>query len=345
LGAEWAELESESVEGNAFLSADFVLPAFRHLGGGRACVLAVRDGANLVGLGVFEVMRPTVRVPMIHYRAHRCEHSYMSGLLLRSGSAAAAADAIFGWFRSRRRRIGAVEFFARSAAAGECVQPAAARAGVEWVEYERFDRATLVPGEIDDTLIQATWSKNQRKKMRRYIRDLETFGCVSYRTVFNRDGWDEPTDTFVALEGMGWKGDQGSSIGAVAYREAFYREVVDGFARRGQSYFSQLLVDDEVVATSSNFVSGGVGFGFKIGWNPEYAGCSPGVLHEHEYVRQAPTDLAGLRLVDATADPDSFVNKIWPHRRTMVSGAFATGRSAAAVLRAARAVVRWRRRD
>ena len=344
LRAEWAALESDASEGNAFLSPDFIIPAVRHLGGPRAVVLAARQRGHLIGLGVFEVLRPSLRAPMVHYRAHRCEHSYMSGLLLRAGREEEAADALFGWFRARRHRIGAIEFFSRSADGVAHLESSAERCGLQWVEYERFERATLIPSAIDDELIRSTWSKNQRKKLRRYERELGAYGSVSYRTVVNRDGWDESTDTFVTLEGAGWKGDGGSAINSAPYREAFYREVVDGFARRGKSYFSQLLVNDQVVATSSNFVSGGVGFGFKIGWNPEFADCSPGVLHEHEYVRTAPTELRELTLVDATADAESFVNKIWPHRRTMVSGAFATGRVPAAALRAARLAKDWRAR-
>lgn len=150
--------------------------------------------------------------------------------------------------------------------------------------------------------------------------------------MFNRDGWDTPTDTFVELESMGWNGEANSTIASAPCREAFYREVVDGFACRGKSYFSQLLCGDTVVATSSSFISAGVGFGFKIGWHADYADAGAGTLHEHEYVRTSPTGLTGLTPVDATADPGLFVDPIWPHRRSMTSGAFATGRGSALVL-------------
>ncbi len=333
---EWRELEDQAVEGNAFLSPEFIVPAACHLTPkARVVTLSVRDGDDLVGLGVFEERRPSVRIPMVHYRAYRCEHTYMSGLLARSGDEVAVAEACMGWFRSRRRLVGAVEFFSRSAAGplAEALQTASDTGGCPWVEYDSFERATVRPGEVTDELLNHTWSKNQRKKARRSARDLGAMGEVEYRTVFNRDGWDTVTDTFIELESMGWKGDGNSAIASAPYRERFYREVVDGFSRRGKSYFSQLSCAGTVVATSTNFVSAGVGFGFKIGWHPDYADASPGTFHEHEYIRTSPDQLGTLQMVDATADPGSFVDKIWPHRRAMTSGAFATGRASEIVLR------------
>ncbi|MFT6395841.1 MAG: CelD/BcsL family acetyltransferase involved in cellulose biosynthesis [Bradymonadia bacterium] len=338
---EWRHLEDHSVEGNAFLSPDFILPAVRHLTPKtRVVTLAVRQDEDLVGLGVFEELAPTLRIPVVHYRAYRCEHTYMSGLLVRDGHVANVANALFAWFRARRRVIGAVEFFARSAEGPLAValQEASVANRCGWVEYEAFERATVSPSLITDELLTQVWSKNQRNKARRYARDLGRMGEVSYRTVFNRDGWDAPTNKFIELESMGWKGEADSAIASARYREAFYREMVDGFARRGKSYFSQLRCGEQVVATSTNFVSGSVGFGFKIGWHSEFADASPGTLHEHEYIRTSATDLAGVRFVDATADPGSFVDKIWPHRRSMTSGAFATGRASALLLRNLRKV-------
>lgn len=79
----------------------------------------------------------------------------MSGLLARAGEQSAVADAVMGWFRARRRLIGAVEFFSRSTH-GPLAHPldgAAEQNQCRWVEYEAFERATLAPNLVTDELL------------------------------------------------------------------------------------------------------------------------------------------------------------------------------------------------
>jgi hypothetical protein len=71
------------------------------------------------------------------------------------------------------------------------------------------------------------------------------------------------------------------------------------------------------VASTSNFVSGGVGFAFKVGWENELRKYGPGVLNEVEFVRAAPEVCADLAWFDSGAAPDSFINRLWPERREL----------------------------
>ncbi len=350
--AEWSALEREALEGNAFLSPNFVLPALRWLTPRRTVLaLSARLGGRLVGLGVFEPRAASSRVPMLHLRSYGCEHTYLSGLLLSRDCAEAAANAMFVWLRRWRRVWGGVEFSLRPADGplAEVMAQASAAAGTPWHAYVDFERATVVPAEVNDVAMAAWWSKNQRKKRRRSQRALEATGPVTYVTRWGCRGTDAETERFLELEGMGWKGEGGSALNSAPHREAFFRAMVDGFGATGDNYFSQLRSGDTVVASSMNLVSGDVGFGFKIGWHEDFAEASPGTLHEFEYVGTAAQELERLAFVDATSDADSFVDKIWPHRRQITSGVYASGRASGVaingLLRARReAKRRWRRR-
>lgn len=326
----WAALEQDSVEGNAFMSPHFVLPALRHLTpDARLLAMMAYRGDTLVGLGLFEPRAASRRLPMPHLQAYRCEHSYASGFLLRNGEAAQAANAMFAWLHKWRRVWGAVEFLLRpgDGPVHAAMIAAAERARMRWIPYATFERAAVRPAEAADSVLREHWSKNHRKKMRRAERTLATAGEVAYRTVWPADANDDAAVRFLELEAMGWKGDEGSAMAASPARLGFYNAMVDGFASRGDAYFSQLFAGDAVVATSVNLVSANVGFGFKIGWHTDHAEASPGTLHEHKYIETAQDHLGRLRWVDATSDAESFVNRVWPHSRTITSGVFATGRA------------------
>jgi CelD/BcsL family acetyltransferase involved in cellulose biosynthesis len=83
--------------------------------------------------------------------------------------------------------------------------------------------------------------------------------------------------------------------------------------------FTELRVGDRVVASTSNFVSGGAGFAFKVGWESELRKYSPGMLNEVELVRAAPEVCADLAWFDSGAAPDSFINRLWPRRRELAT--------------------------
>lgn len=337
--AEWESLEGAAVEGNAFLSPRFVLPALRWLTPkARPLALTVRRGATLVGFGLFEPIAASPRIPAPHLRAYRCAHTYLTGFLLSAGEERDVAAAVFAWARRWRRIWTALEFSLRpgDGPLAEALDGAAQGAGVPWVAYATFDRAALRPAESDPDALEDYASKNQRKKLRRAERVLAEHGDVSYRTAWPSDAEADEVETFLALEAMGWKSDAGSALASTGPREAFFREVVSGFAARGDAYFSQLSAGDTVVASSANFVSGDHGFGFKIGWHTDYADASPGVLHEAKYVETAHADLSRLALVDATSDEGSFVERVWPHRRSVTSGVFCSSRAMGLAVRGAR---------
>ncbi|MFT4702834.1 MAG: CelD/BcsL family acetyltransferase involved in cellulose biosynthesis [Bradymonadia bacterium] len=177
-------------------------------------------------------------------------------------------------------------------------------------------------------------SKNKRKKVRRSLSRLERLGSVSFDIVLGEAG----ADCFLRLEHEGWKGQNGTSLRALGRREVWFRSVVRAFG--DDAVFTVLRCGDEVVATSVNFVSGYTAFGFKIGWNPAYAECSPGVLQELFYVRQAKQIFPGVRLVDSVSDEQSFVEPWWPDRRAFRSATYALTPTARAAHRISRGLQR-----
>jgi CelD/BcsL family acetyltransferase involved in cellulose biosynthesis len=87
-------------------------------------------------------------------------------------------------------------------------------------------------------------------------------------------------------------------------------------------------------ASSLNLLSAGTLFAFKIGWDPQFAECSPGTLCELsllEHCREIP----GVEQIDSCAKPGSYVENVWPWRQKLTTGVFttsATGHLAASTI-------------
>ncbi|MCB9519452.1 MAG: GNAT family N-acetyltransferase [Myxococcales bacterium] len=344
--ASWRSLEDRAIEGNAFMSADFVVPALKHLVAGRpARILVARERDRWLAAVPVELRPASVRVPFPHLRTVWCEHSYLGGPLVDRDGGGAGLEALLRWLHTRRRLWGALELLQRPAdgPVDEALRAAMDAVGLRWVEYMSWVRATAVPESTQGILER--WSRNQRKKLKRSRTRLGEHGPLTFRTIWNGSGYEPSVDTFLELESMGWKGEQQSAMRSAVNREAFFREMLDNFGARRNSYVSQLAIGDRVIATSVNLVSGREGYGFKLGWDMQFAENSPGTTHEFEYILATREQYAPrLDRIDATSDPGSFVDAIWPDRRAIASGAIASGRTAAAALLAMRKARALRKR-
>jgi CelD/BcsL family acetyltransferase involved in cellulose biosynthesis len=127
----------------------------------------------------------------------------------------------------------------------------------------------------------------------------------------------DPVETFLHLEHLGWKGANRTSLRSSPLDEAFFRDLV---ALSGPgAFFTELLVDGSVIASTSNFRIGDNGFAFKSGYHPEFSEASPGLLNEIfllEHLEQA-SDLAYL---DSGAVEGSYMDTLWPDRDILYSG-------------------------
>jgi hypothetical protein len=329
----WAALEARSRSGNAFASPHWIVPCV-FAGSPPPVLLWIGDDARPDAVLPLHAVAPSVRVPFPHWRGFWTEHSYQSGVLCAHHDALhAIADAVMASDR------GALELIAQpDDSTAEALDLAFADRGATWIHRKRWERAAL---ELGGPPAPAP-SKNQRKKLRRSRRMLEPLGPMRWRAISEPGAIPDAIDAFLALEHMGWKGTGGSSLRASQQREVWFSEVARSFATERRAVFTQLFFGDTLVASSANWLSGGSGFGFKIGWNPAFADASPGVLHEHAFIEHAADDFAGCALIDAVADEGSFVERLWPHRRQMRTGAYAFNPAGVVTLMASRELGRWR---
>ena len=130
---------------------------------------------------------------------------------------------------------------------------------------------------------------------------------------------------------MGWKAEEKTSL-LRRRQDQFFREMIDGFARHGRAFFTELTLGNKVIASTSNLISGNAGFAFKIGWDTGLARMSPGILNEAEFIRNVPDLFPDLEYIDSGAEEGSFIENLWSDRQTLVSGFYATKKLSGTIL-------------
>lgn len=325
----WVALESVAIEPNAYLSPHFVLPALRHLEPQAKVKIflierQVAGSSQLVGVGVFRVVPGTRRFPLPHLCAYLSAHSYLSGLLLDRDCAAEAFRALCNHVRSQSWRWHGITF-ERCWSDG----PLADLLG----DYARQeDRALRLLDEqhravlnlpIDSQGHMARLSSSLTQNIKRRSRRLQEQGPVAWRAHRQNGVPDAAVDAFLTLEHQGWKGESGTSLRSTSSHEVFFKEVVRRFAAEGRALFTEMTVNDDVIVSTSNFVSGNAGFAFKVGWNADYAKMSPGVLCEVEFLRAAGNICPDLAFFDSGASPGSYMDDVWPDRRIVQNSCLA----------------------
>lgn len=339
----WRSLEGRALEANAYLSPHHVVPAVRHLARPGEVenvrfLFVERETAGdrgLVGACVLAHANPRRAFPLPHLRAYRSPHSYLSGFLIDREEAEPAIRALLS-FLCRQRWVAHgvdLEDYPAEGRQAALVAKIAAQLGLTWSERKSTLRASFVPAEGGDDYLAARLSPRRAKNLRRSRRLLESQGRVKWRLLMAHEVDDACIDRFIRLEHEGWKAEQGSSLLSHEAHETFFRATMRSFGGDGRLFFTELLVDDDVIASTSNFLSGGIGFAFKVGWSPRYAKIGPGFFNEVEFVRHAPALCAGIPFIDSGAEPDSFIEELWPGRRRLVSGVLATTAIGSAVAR------------
>lgn len=348
--SRWAELETRSVEGNAFLSPHFVIPAVEHLEGAyeqKPLILAVEseDGSQLLALGLFETSRNSRLLPLTHLQSWRCEHTLFDGLLVDKQLGAAALKTLFKWLGRQGRRWQGVAFTDRSADGKlhEILETAASENGARWFEDWSRERAVISIEDVPEDCLQKLYSKSRRRSFRRSAKQLASFGDVQYSLAGRADAAKRDIQTFLELESMGWKGEEGTALLSSPGHENFCREMAIRFATDQQLVMYQLSVGGTPVASALNMRSADDLFCFKIGWNPEFASGSPGILNELNFLQNCREKLSDLRLADSCSKPGSYVEDVWPWKRRLTTGVFTTTRTGTLAANAMMQVKRLKR--
>ena len=318
----WKLLERRALEPNAFLSPHFVIPAMRHLAGDRKPVVLLVERLThfqpqVVAVGFFELPKRTKLLPFRHWVAAFPQHSFLNGLLIDPEFPRAVIDCLLEFLTAPEHRAYGVEFRCRAADTPQSMllEEIAGEHSLKWIGRE-YSRATIRISDNRNAPVK--WPKSLRENRSK----LKRLGKTEHTLRRVGPAHEASTATFLALENMGWKAELKCSLASHQSQQNFFREMVASFASDGQLLFSELAVDDEVIASTCNLISGRVGFGFKLGWNTNFARFSPGMLQHLELLEKIGSQFDDVDLFDSCTVANSPIERVWPDRRKIASGVF-----------------------
>jgi len=238
--AAWRDLMDRCAEPNVFADADFLLPALARLAPRRAATILVWSDAGrrrLIGLAAIEPPRS----PLGLARIWRSEQAALAALLIDRAAPVEALGAILAWTAARAvgLRLPALE---SGGPVARALAEVAANGSLALEIHARRQRAALPSGPGEE--FEAAIDKKRRKEWARQRRRLAEHGRLESSLLDPVVG----VETFLTLEGRGWKGARRTALALNAARAAFARDMLARFAARGALRIDALTLDGEAIA-------------------------------------------------------------------------------------------------
>ncbi len=335
--AAWQDLADNSAEANVFYEPWMLLPALEAFASGEQLLFVlVLDGdphgppeeARLCGFFPLQRRRLHRRLPLHVLGLWQYLHCYLCTPLVRADCVRATLDALFDWLRSDPRGAALMEFN-QLTAAGPCSTALLACSRERenpTVVTDSWERALFEPRGDGDTYIRSVLSGKKRRSVERRARRLAETESIAYEALTASGDVVEWADEFLRLEAAGWKGKDGTALACDPANRRFFHAILGGAFARGRLLLCTLRAAGRPIAFRCSFLAGEGAFAFKMTYDEQYGGHSPGTLLELDHVRRLHA-LPELRWMDScTGTDNSMMNDLWPGRRAIHTVLAASGR-------------------
>jgi len=134
---------------------------------------------------------------------------------------------------------------------------------------------------------ERTLSQRRRSELRRRRRRLAERGTLSFELETGTKRLDELLAEGFAVEGSGWKTEQGTAILSRPETRLFYRLVAEWAAQRGSLRLAFLRLDGRPIAFHFTIEDGRSAYQLKGGYDTDFREFAPGQLLVQDMVRWA----------------------------------------------------------
>lgn len=119
-----------------------------------------------------------------------------------------------------------------------------------------------------------------RNNIRRARKRAESLGKIRYTSAHERPDIDRAYEVFLDIEASGWKGREGArtAINLDDKLKSFYRLLMERFAETGRCAIHIMWHEDKPIAVEFSLITDDTLYTIKIGYDEQYASCSPGHL-------------------------------------------------------------------
>lgn len=148
-------------------------------------------------------------------------------------------------------------------------------------------------------------SASLRSQIKRRRKGLEkALGELEFRTVSGGEGFQRDLETFLRLEGSGWKGESGTAILSRPATERLYREFAAAAAAKGWMRLYVLEAGGEPIAADYGVAFAGCNSFIKTGFDEAHGKLSPGLVLRAEILRSSIEE--GLQHYDFLGEADTY---------------------------------------
>lgn len=317
LAGEFERLCGAGIERNVFYESWMLQAALRHLPRESVVVAVIRHrGGAVTGVFPFELVPRFRGLPLPALRSWRHIYCFLCTPLIHRDHAAATVGALLDWVASGAAPANLVEFEQVTAASAfDTVLSEALRGRRGWYRHGVvFQRALFEPQRS----VAPGASGKHLKELRRLERRLAQSGALTYRVAAAGEALQPWLENFTTLEASGWKGREGTALASDAASRAYFQDIAEQAAERGQLQMMALELDGRPIAMKCNFLTGEGSFAFKIAFDEQFAKYSPGALLELFNMQELARAHPQVQWMDSCAVADHFmINRLWTGRRTV----------------------------
>jgi Acetyltransferase (GNAT) domain len=328
----WRALSLEAAEPNVFYEPCVLLPALSAFGGAADLALVLlfgdppgppRKNAPSQLWGFFPLVRlaASSEFPLPCFRLWHHEYSYVPVPLVHRAHGARVLAAFFDWLATQRRApaLLSINKLPVGGPFHQLLIDEMARRPMTSFVKSRETRALLAPDCDAETYQARALAGKHRKEARRQRKRLSEMGRLEFVELTAGDDLEVWIAAFLEVEGGGWKGREGTSLGSKQPDTVFFREMATACREAGKLAITAIRLDGRPVAMQVMLLSGRGAFAFKLGYDEAFARFSPGVLLELDLVERVAAGWAAAWIDSCAARDHPMINRLWTERRGLES--------------------------
>jgi CelD/BcsL family acetyltransferase involved in cellulose biosynthesis len=280
LEGEWTELWRRAPAATPFQAPAWLIPWWRHFGNSGLRVLTVRVGERLIGLLPLYLLREPDGTKLLPLGIAISD--YLDGVF-EAGSEQVAAAAFLRHLAEEPCDWDFCELRPLPAASPLLAAPDPSGRPAEVIPLEPCPSITIPDGARD---LSEVLSARIRTKLRNYGRRAERHGRVRFETA-STASTGQLLEALIALHAKRWADDERGGVLAHRRVQAFHRDAAPALQASGLLRLHALRIDDRPVAVIYALAARRRLYCYLTGFDPEFAGISPGTLLLGYAVEQA----------------------------------------------------------
>lgn len=312
-----AALAERSLQPNPFLLPEFLGPAIEAMGPSslRLATLSDRNDLRFFAPVLMRANRLVVWTT---------PYFPLGAPLLEAETCEQVAEILLEQMRANGRNLLVVPHLPLLGPVAECLR-AAAEHGASTLTAERQTRPILRGGggvAAFDAMVPA----KRRRDLDRQLRKLGEAGGVSHVTASSPTEVAVAFETFLAVEASGWKGRRGTAVRRSRAIRRFATDAITQMARRNLVRIDTLRVGERPAAVLVRIEHGGLAIPWKIAYDEDLAGLSPGKQLMADASRRWLADGKTKRVDPICEEDNPTVSLLWRHREPYGTLIVAVGR-------------------